>query len=153
MSVPNGVGGANATTYKYEKGATEIDGRGFLGFQKTHAVDVARNRERIKSIRQDFPYTGQKTQIQTFAAGTLAQNYVQTFGGVQTCESRPVTVPTDVVSASYGLDGQWESKHETYSNFDCYANPQTVTVYQSENSTATKQVKTAVYHGNDGLAW
>ncbi|HEX4333552.1 MAG TPA: FG-GAP-like repeat-containing protein, partial [Usitatibacter sp.] len=149
MTVPNGVGSSNATNYRYESAATELDGRGFTGFTVTHATDVARNRETIRTLSQTFPNMHRVEHRQVFAAGQLASTWKQTFGSTRSCDHNlPIATTIDAVDSSYGLDGVMRSEHLAYSSFDCWGHAKVVSHYQSETSSQLKEAQTLTYQMN-----
>ncbi|MET0116429.1 MAG: toxin TcdB middle/N-terminal domain-containing protein [Sedimenticola sp.] len=105
--VDNGVGGNNATTYKYGDGKFNVRGRGFLGFGWMEATDQQTSIVTKTTYRQDFPYTGQTLRTeQRLSDGTLIEETDIVFADI-TSYGDKVHFPyiASKVDASYELDG------------------------------------------------
>lgn len=54
----NGIGGAFSTTYAYYNANQDLQGRGFLGFERKSTRDSRDNLVQIQTFLQNFPYIG-----------------------------------------------------------------------------------------------
>jgi RHS repeat-associated protein len=139
ITQPNGVGGSNATTYRYEHARIDLKGRTFVGFEVSHSLDVTANREVVTKRLQTYPSQGVITERDVITAGSLAAKSLRTITTGQTFEQRPVSNLTSEVSFSYGLDGKWSSNRENYT-YDGYGNVIWVDSYV-DGEAATTQMK------------
>ncbi len=71
VSTSDGIGGVNTVQYTYGGLKFEFGtGRGMLGFRWMNANSLSTGIQRYTEYRQDFPYTGMPTKIETRLAGS-----------------------------------------------------------------------------------
>jgi len=124
VTSPNGAGGTNTITYNYEDAIVHNSGKGFLGFKKITAKDVAKGMTSItqNDINTQFavPYTIKQSTQLTSTGEVLSESDINTsFISLSTGASDPkrYVQHTDKVLTVNYLTGAATESNNTYDNY------------------------------------
>lgn len=159
----NGVGGTNKITYRYGGLKTNIDGRGLLGFGWVETTKVETGLVTRVENRQDWPYIGQPSRIQTSrtAAGVtvMLSDVTNTYDCIDpatggTCfptalGKRYFPFVKESIESRRDLDGSMLPTVTTLSQYDNWGNPTQITVSASDGYAKT----TENTYNNDAVNW
>ena len=165
VSLNNGIGGTNTSSYYYEGLKLNKLGRGMLGFAMMRTTEHVSNLVTESYYKQSFPYTGQverRQQCLGSCAPNKILNSVETdFASVATVNNAQFVYRTQAREYSYHLNQAAQTTSllatttNTYTNYDTYGNAQTITVEIDDalSSDLYKTVTQNVYDNWTGSAW
>ncbi len=67
VTAPDGIGGTYSTIYNYFGAVTNLQGRGFSGFDKIESVDSRNSIKHVQSFAHEFPNTGMLVGIRSIS--------------------------------------------------------------------------------------
>jgi len=157
VSVDNGIGGTLSTSYHYEGGRIHHEGHGHLGFAKVTETDDATGIKTITTYRQDYPYIGEPSRIETRKATNelLAETDITYHEFTGNIISQQPLFPraTSKVEKTYDFTNQTHLSTATSSTtYDAYGNALVITVETQDHTASTnnypdtyKTITTNVY--------
>lgn len=164
LTVPDGIGGTKATTYKYEGAKMHKRGKGFLGFTKFTTTDKQTGISSSLINEFEAPYTSPAGFNSTYYMPALKRTETRTSGQkllseadytntLQTYEAGVFTfMPTTVVEKKYELNDPSSSAISTTSTsyrYDDYGNVLTT----SQDFGGEASVSTTNVYTNDVTKW
>lgn len=159
----NGVGGSNKVTYRYGGLKTNLDGRGLLGFRWVETTKSDTGLVTRVENRQDWPYIGQPSRIQTSKVSGGATTVLSDVSNIYDCID-PATGGTcfpaafgkryfpfvkQSVESRSDLDGSALPTVTTTTQYDNWGNPTQIIVSTSDGHAKTTE---NVYQ-NDAANW
>jgi len=153
-------------SYTYYNGATNLQGRGFLGFQAVLAKDAQTQVNKQSNYSQTFPTIGQKTEDITqwlnpyISVGGVAtptwevlQNTNTTFSTCPAYNGRTFPCVTNVATTGVDLWGDpMPATNRSVSSIDGYGNDLASTTTTTYNNTVYTTAETDGYQ-NDQAGW
>jgi len=164
VSVSNGIGGTQTTSYKYGGLKAEVGtaGRGLSGFAWLESTQVETGLTARTQYRQDWPYVGLPARMtlskQGAGNGGLLKESNTTYGCLDPASGAACAVAagkryfpyaSQSVEKSYDLDGTVFPTVTTTQEFDVWGNP---TVVKVNTSDGHEKVTTNTYR-NDASKW
>ena len=168
LTASNGVGGTYQVSHSYYNSNLNLQGRGWLGFERRYAIDNRDGIVSMESYNQSFPHIGLaryelarqsdwttkiREIVHTPSSLSLGSGY----------ESRTFPFVSQSVHDSFevggALNGQWMARATTTTALDSFGNPTTVTVSVTDKSTSspwygeTFTTRTTNTIANDPLNW
>lgn len=158
LSESNDVGGTMTTNYIYAGARSDINGRGFLGFDLIQGTQLETGLVTKTTFRQDWPYLGLKTKIEKLSGATVLEGVNNTFSCKNPANGSACTIAagqryfpfvSQQVYTRKDLNGSVMPSTTTTWQYDNYGNPTSV------NSTATDGYSKAVTstYLNDTTNW
>ncbi len=153
VEASDGIGGSYASSYQYEDGETNLQGRGFLGFAKFVATDEQTNLVQYQTFRLDHPFTGFLTKEEQWREiGThhqLISSSTSEFGSISYGGTRHFPFLSRLETASTDLDGTPMPGLVTTYEYDSFGNATKIIVSAADGSTKT----TINTYLNDTVNW
>lgn len=150
LSVSNGLGGWQTTSYRYEGLRTDLRGRGSLGFAKVYSTDAA-GITTTTTYRQDFPYTGVVSSVVrkygTKTLSTTSRSYASIVG-----TKRWLPYMTTETTTSADLNGTAFPRIVTSQVVDAFGNVTSQAVTTTSGTTVHSATTTSVFQ-NDSTSW
>lgn len=139
----DGIGGAYTTSYNYYNANANVQGRGFVGFQRRTRTDGRTNVVHEENHRQDFPYIGLvSSSSDKQAGGTLIQSVTNTLDVVTNgsgfgASHSPYVRISDVKNYEVGgaRNGAYITQRTTTVVLDAYGNPTSTTVVTTDRDS------------------
>jgi len=124
MVVPDGIGGTNTTEYKYEGAKVHVNGKGFLGFEKTTTSNLIQNRKVVSEFRLDglapggsilfYDFLPELMEVRTLDNNGLISFKNFDFSYIQLGTSKIKIAKLDFESETNHLSGIVTTKTNTY---------------------------------------
>ncbi|MET0100803.1 MAG: SpvB/TcaC N-terminal domain-containing protein, partial [Sedimenticola sp.] len=136
VSVDNGVGGQDATSYRYKTMKGHVTGRGILGFAEVDKTDHLTGLVTTTHYLQEFPYTGVVSGTQQrLNNGVMLRQVVNTWD-VMTGDNEGIYYPynSKSVRERYELDGSHISTTTQEEVYDDFGNATNINVVVSGDS-------------------
>ena len=168
LTASNGVGGTYQVSHSYYNSNLNLQGRGWLGFERRYAIDNRDGIVSMESYNQSFPHIGlaQYELARQSDWTTKIREIVHTPSSLSLGsghESRTFPFVSQSVDDSFevggALNGQWMARATTTTAVDSYGNPITVTASVTDKSTSspwygeTFTTRTTNVIANDPLNW
>jgi len=162
VDASNGIGGTYSTTYGYWGAKSDLNGRGFLGFQQMNATDLQTNIVTGTGFNQNFPLVGTVAWVwrgiwpNPLNYTTNTYEFLNAGNGTTVA---PGNAPYRVsllssVAQSNDLDGTSLPTVNTSYVYDSFNNPTAVTVWTTIGTTPDGYSKTtANSYTNDATNW
>ena len=151
----NGIGSQNILTYSYEGAKAHVQGRGFLGFNQRTVSDAVTGITIETNYRQDFPYIGLVSSVETKVGSTLVSKETNTYsaqGNVTVGPAFPFA--SQSVSETFDLNGgALISTNTTDTTMDTFGNPTQLVVTTVDAGVETYVTTTNNTYTNDTTKW
>jgi RHS repeat-associated protein len=149
---PPSMANCHSSTYSYAGAKSDLQGRGFLGFNTVSVTDVQTGVIQTTTYGQTFPYIGLITSQTKISSGVTVNSTTNSYSATPSVSGTGAQFVylTQTVSASNDLDGSaMPTTTTTYNNYDAYGNPGTITTSTPDGASS---VTTNTYT-NDTTHW
>lgn len=145
----DGIGGVQASTYRYAGAKIDTNGRGSLGYRTMTVRDEQTGLEQLTTYRQDWPYTGLISSVVKTLGGVELNRVENTFVADSLTGIRKYVKLSQSVEQSRDLNGTVLPTVTTTYQYDAFGNA-TQTVVTTGDGYSKTTVNT---YTNDQVNW
>jgi hypothetical protein len=145
----DGIGGVQASTYRYAGAKIDTNGRGSLGYRTMVVRDEQTGLEQLTTYRQDWPYTGLISSVVKTLGGVELNRVENTFVSDNLTGIRKYVKLSQSVEQSRDLNGTVLPTVTTTYQYDAFGNA-TQTVVTTGDGYSKTTVNTFT---NDAVNW